>query len=79
MEKGILPLFRHVCNVRFEIPNIRQTSAESIQPSRGLGQYNSFNALTSEVNLLICDLSLSHAIRSIHTISIISTLLYLYH
>ena len=53
MEYGILPLLRQVCKVRFDILNARQTSAESIQPSRGLGQYNSFNAATSEVNLFI--------------------------
>ncbi len=69
MENGILPLFRHVCRVRLDKPNARQTSAESSHPSRGLGQYNSFNADISEVNLFICRLRLSHASRSIHTIS----------
>ena len=71
MEYGILPLLRQVCKVRFDILNARQTSAESIQPSRGLDWYNSFNADTSEVNLIIWVFSISHADKSIHTISIL--------
>ena len=75
MENGILPLFRHVCRLRLDKPNARQTSAESSHPSRRLGQYNSFNAVISAVNLLTCLLSISHAGNSIHIISIILLLL----
>lgn len=71
MENAILLLFRQVCKVRLDIPKVRQTSAESSHPSLGLGQYNSFKADTSDVNLPIFRFSNSHAWESIHMISII--------